>query len=181
MKKVIITSMLAIASLNAFAGSASLEVGDLDGRSGSANQSNINLIVRENVFKNFVGDVQISSTKTDVTNTISTRIEAGVTGLVPVGRLTGYVRTAVGERFGTSNFSYYSVEPGVRIPFGNLTAQVGWRYRDSFSDGNNDQTRTWRTGVSYALTKQDAIGVRFDQVRGNSNQNALAFNYTKGF
>ena len=181
MKKVIITSILAIAAVNAFAGSASLEVGDLDGRNGSANQSNINLIVRENISKNFVGDVQLSSTKTDVTNAISTRIELGGTGLVPMGGLTGYVRAAVGERFGTSDFSYYSVEPGVRVPFGNLTAQVGWRFRDSFSSGQNDQTRTWRTGVSYALTRTDTIGVRFDRVRGNTNQNALAFNYTKGF
>jgi hypothetical protein len=35
--------------------------------------------------------------------------------------------------------------------------------------------------MSYALTKQDAVGVRYDQVRGDTNQNNLAFNYTRKF
>jgi hypothetical protein len=46
---------------------------------------------------------------------------------------------------------------------------------------NGDTTETVRAGVSYALTKQDAIGVRYDKVTGDAKQNVVAVNYTRSF
>jgi hypothetical protein len=96
-----------------------------------------------------------------------------------------YTRAAIGEKFtNTSNFSYYSVEPGVTAPIGStgLTARVGYRFRNAFDpSANADTTRTWRAGLSYDLTKKDTIGVRYDRVRGDSNADGIAVNYTRSF
>jgi hypothetical protein len=118
---------------------------------------------------------------------LTTRAEAGLTGAYPVAGISLYTRAAVGEKFTGSttygNFGYYSVEPGVLVPIGKtgLTARVGYRFRSAFDTANNDTTRTSRAGVSYTLTKKDTIGVRYDQMRGDSNQNVWAFNYSRSF
>jgi hypothetical protein len=65
---------------------------------------------------------------------------------------------------------------------GNFTGKIGYRYRSAFdSTAYGDQTNTWRTSVSYALTKKDEIGVGFDKVRGDNKQDSWAVKYTRGF
>jgi hypothetical protein len=96
-----------------------------------------------------------------------------------------YLRVATGQKTtSTTNFNYYSVEPGITAPIGStgITARLGYRFRDAYDNAvNADQTRTVRAGLSYALTKQDAVGVRYDRVRGDTNSNNVAFNYTRSF
>ena len=94
------------------------------------------------------------------------------------------MRTALGQKFtSATNFTYYSVEPGVAVPVGStgVTAKVGYRFRNAIDTANNDTTRTWRAGLSYDLTAKDTIGVRYDKMRGDTNQNIVAVNYTRGF
>ena len=62
-----------------------------------------------------------------------------------------------------------------------MSAKLGWRYREAFNNVNADTTRTWRAGLSYDLTKKDAVGVRYDRMRGDTNQNIVAVNYTRSF
>lgn len=183
MKKIVAILGLSLAA-QAFAGSFTIEGQDINNATGS-DQKNYNLTVRENITKNVTGDVQFSNNYTNGTNAVSsTRIEAGVTPTVGLGPVTGYTRVAVGQRSGTaSDWSYYSVEPGVTAPLGNgFKARLGWRYRNAFdATANADLTRTWRAGVSYDLTKVDTVGVRYDRVQGDSNQKVWALNYTRGF
>ena len=92
--------------------------------------------------------------------------------------------TAQTPNTNTTNFTYYSVEPGVKAAFQyfpGLTARVGYRFRDAVDSANNDTTRTWRAGLDYALTKKDTIGLGYDSVRGDSNQNIVKVNYSRGF
>jgi len=187
MKKILAILALAISG-SVFAGSVTIEGQDVSGQ-GSADQKNFNMTAKQDINKNFAGHVQVSTTQTDGTNAVSTRLEAGVTGSVALfGPVSGYTTVAVGEKFssaGTGNFAYYSVEPGVTAPIGNtgLTAKVGYRYRTAFEDANvnKDTTQTIRAGLSYAVTKQDSVGVRYDQVRGDVKQNIVAVNYTRSF
>ena len=122
----------------------------------------------------------------DSTGAVSnSRIEGSVTGRTTLGFFSPYLRLGVGQKFTTiTNYSYYSVEPGITAPLANtgLTARLGYRYRTAV-DSNTyaDTTDTWRLGLSYALTKQDTVGIRYDQVRGDTNQNNWAFNYTRNF
>ena len=174
---------LAISS-SAFAASVTVTGANVDGVQGSPNQTQYGLGVKENINKNFAGDVSFLNVQTSNTNALSTRLEAGLTGENTYGMFTPYARVAVGEKYtNTSNFTYYSIEPGVKVPFGKtgVTGQVGYRFRSAVDTANNDTTRTWRAGVSYAVTKVDSIGLRYDSVRGDQNQNIVAVSYTRGF
>jgi hypothetical protein len=182
MKKLLAILAMATAG-TVFAGSFTVEGQKIDNLTG-ADQKQYSLSVKENITKEIAGDVSFSNTTTDSTGALTTRLEGGLTGLTQqVGPVIGYVRAAVGQRYSnTADFSYYSVEPGVLIPIGNFTGKIGYRYRSAFdSTANGDQTNTWRAGLSYALTKQDTVGVRYDQMRGDSKQNVVAVNYTRGF
>ena len=182
MKKLLAILAMATAG-TVFAASVTVE-GQKVGSIGSADQRTYGLSVKENITKELTGDVSFSNTTTDGTSTLTTRLEGGLTGTTQqVGPVIGYVRLAAGQKYSnTADFSYYSVEPGVMIPMGNFTGKIGYRYRSAVdSTANGDQTNTWRAGLSYALTKKDAVGVRFDQVRGDSKQDTWAVNYTRSF
>jgi hypothetical protein len=186
MKKILAILALAISS-SAFAGSISFEGQALDGNSGTPDQKNFNMTARGSINDNFTAHAQVSTTQTNSTNAVSTRLETGVTGTVGLfGPVKGYTTLAIGEAYKSAgNFAYYSVEPGVLMPIAStgLTARVGYRYRTAFNDANvnNDTTQTVRVGLSYAITKQDSVGVRYDKVSGDGHQNGYAVNYTRSF
>jgi hypothetical protein len=117
-------------------------------------------------------------------NKISSRIDIGAIPKMNLyGPINGYTRIALGEKLSTSgNFDYYAVEPGVRSTLGyGFWGQVGWRFRTPFNVANNDTTRTWRTSLNYDVTKQDTVGIRLDNMRGDQNQNIYNVNYVRSF
>jgi hypothetical protein len=187
MKKLLaLVAILATGSV--FAASGTIEYQDINGVNNTpTDQNQYSLTVKESINKNFVGDLGISQTtnKTSGSDTLtSTRTEAGLTGSTSMFGVAPYVRTAIGQKFSsTTNFTYYSVEPGVAVPVAStgITAKVGYRFRNAVDTANNDTTRTWRAGLSYDLTAKDTIGVRYDKMRGDTNQNIVAVNYTRGF
>jgi hypothetical protein len=192
MKKILAILAMATISSGVFAASATIEYENINGvGSTPKDQRNVNLTVRENINANFVGDVQLSNTANVGSDgnkdaASSFRAETGLTGLYDLGPANLYTRVAIGEKYSTTtNFAYYSVEPGVIVPFGStgLSAKVGYRFRTAISDANtyNDTTDTTRIGLAYDITKKDQVAVRFDRVRGDSQQNAWNFNYTRGF
>jgi hypothetical protein len=188
MKKVLLAILAMAVSSGVFAASATLEYQDINGVQNTPNdQRNINLTVKESINKSFTGDVQLSNTYNNTATSdaaSSFRAEGGLTGSVPlIANVSGYTRVAVGQKFTTTtNFGYYSVEPGVTLPIGaGFSAKVGYRFRNAFDTANNDTTRTWRAGLGYDINKNNAIGVGYDQVRGDSNQNVIKVSYTRGF
>jgi len=185
MKKTIAVLALAVTSSVFAADSITLERSSID-NVGSTNQTQYQMMYKHGFTNNLTGDVQFQNTTNDTTSALSTRIEGGVTVSEKIASPVGlYVRTAVGQKYSnTTDFSYWSVEPGVTadIPGTSLSVKVGYRYRTAFdSTKNADQTNTMRYGLSYALTKVDAIGVRYDRVNGDSDQKTIAVNYTRSF
>lgn len=174
-----------------FAGSATIEGQQMQGTGNTPtlDQRNVNLTVRENITKNFIGDIQLSDTWNNTAKSSaasSFRLEGGLTGQTDplIAGVKLYTRAAVGQKVTTTaNYGYYSIEPGVIAPLGaGFTAKVGYRFRNAFDPSSySDTTRTIRAGVSYAITDKDAVGVRYDRVRGDAEQNAIAVNYTRSF
>ena len=187
MKVKLVALTALFASSVAFAGSATFEYQDIDGKKNTPqDQTNWSVTVKETLTKGLAGDVALSQTNNKVSGPdtlASTRTEGGLTASTTLGALTPYVRGGLGYKYlGTTNFSYYSVEPGASVGLGGgFTAKLGWRYREAFSNANADTTRTVRAGVAYDLTKNDQIGVRYDRMRGDWNQNIVAVNYTRAF
>jgi len=181
MKKIVIASLIALAG-SAFAASVTLEGQNQIGDKGATDSTNSQITVRESLNKMLTVDVGSTQYTTAGTHALSTRDEAGLTLAMPVGPVGVYTRVAAGDKFtNTTHFGYYSVEPGVTYTIGAVTAKVGFRFRDAFNEANLDATRTTRAGVSYAVTKKDAIGVRFDRVTGDSTNHSYNVSYTRSF
>jgi hypothetical protein len=185
MKKILAILAMAISG-SVYAASATVEYQDQTGVKGTTDSSLYLLSVSEDINKNFAAGITTNFGAKDSNGAVSnSRIEGSMTGKTTIGLFSPYMRLAAGQKFTTvTNYSYYSVEPGVTAPLGNtgFTARLGYRYRTAFdSTTYADTTDTWRLGLSYAVTKQDTVGVRYDQVRGDTNQNNWAFNYTRRF
>jgi len=149
-----------------------------------SNQITLSVKAPINPLLSVDGAVQAQSTET--TNKLSSRLEAGLTAQKAIfGPVAGYARLGLGEKLSSSSeaFGYYSAEVGAiyATPVTGLTAKVGYRVRNAFSDNQADSSKTVRYSVSYALTKVDTIGVRYDDVRGDGAAKASAFFYTRGF
>lgn len=183
MKKLLATAILGLASLSAMAGSATVEYSNADGVNGAKNSTGYLISFNESITKTLTGGFQMTTNQTDGTNSVSTRVETFLTPTYALGFGTAYIRGAVGTRLNSAGTSeYYAVEPGIIVPLNNkISVRAGYRYRAAFDDHIADTTRTGRLGVTYALTKHDAVTVRYDRVRGDSNQNSMNFAYTRRF
>jgi hypothetical protein len=185
MKKIALATVLALAATLASAVEVRLEGQDADGKNGTAGSTNYELSVKQAINNSFAGDITATQYRTDNTNALANRFEAGVTGTTALyGPVTGYTRVALGQKFvnNAGSFGYYSVEPGVAAGLGyGVTASLGYRFRDAFSNTQDDLTRTWRAKVGYDLTKNDNVYVGYDRQRGDSNQNITKVGYIHRF
>ena len=94
-----------------------------------------------------------------------------------------YIGGRLGEKVSSStNFSHYAVDGGVKFPLvAGLTGDVGARYRNAFESGKDFKTTRVHTAVGYALTKQDAIAVRWSRSYGDEEKDAWRLQYTRSF
>jgi hypothetical protein len=187
MKKLLAILTLSLLSIGTtFAATGTIEYQDVTGVQGTADSRNYRLGISEKINNNFSGDVSMVTTAKESNGSVSSsRLEGGLTGSASYGLFKPYVRVATGQKFTTTtNFTYYSVEPGVSMPIANtgFTAKLGWRYRNAYdSAANADETKTWRTTLSYAITPRDSVAVRFDRVRGDLNQDIWVMGYSRSF
>jgi hypothetical protein len=65
--------------------------------------------------------------------------------------------------------------------FAGLTGDVGARYRNAFETANNYETTRVHAAVAYALTKQDAVAVRWSRSYGDEEKDAWRLQYTRSF
>ena len=183
MKKFIALAVLAVSGAAFAGGFGSVEYSSRDGVDGAADARATKVTMGTDLNQTFKADLSLRQ-KADTDNNLSdTRFEGGLTGTVPTGvpGLSVYGRGAVGEKFkSSSNYSYYSVEPGIKYAVTPvLSIKAGYRYRAAMDSTNADTTRTYRLGAEYALTKNYFLGLGYDQVRGDSKYNAT--NVSVGF
>jgi len=182
MKKFIVLAILAMSGTAFAGGFGAVEYSSRDGVDGTADARATKVTMGTDLNQTFKADFSLRQ-KTDTDNDLSdTRLEGGLTGTVPVATgLSAYGRLGVGEKFKSStNYSYYSVEPGVKYAVTpELSVKLGYRYRAAMDSVNADTTRAWRIGAEYALTKNYFVGLGYDRVRGDSDYNAT--NISVGF
>lgn len=186
MKKFALATVLALAALGASAADLRLEYNDLDGKNGTASSTTYELGIKEAINQNFAADIVVKQNRVDNTDALSNRVEAGLTGTLPLGPLTGYTRVALGEKYtsGSAGYGYYSVEPGVIAPiavFPGLSASIGYRFQDTFNDSRADLTRTWRTKLGYDINKSNNVYIGYDVQRGDSDANITKVGYIHKF
>jgi hypothetical protein len=94
-----------------------------------------------------------------------------------------YLGGRLGERITSStHFSTYAIDAGVKFPLAaGFTGDVGGRYRNAFASGKAYETQRVHATVGYALTKQDAVAVRFSRSYGDEEKDAWRLSYTRSF
>jgi opacity protein-like surface antigen len=138
------------------------------------NRQGVNFTLGRNIGNGITLDVgqQFRTEKLNSNNGESTnRLEAGAAYQYGLTKdISLYTRGAIGEKFTSSDdYLYYSIEPGVKAQVTkDLTAKVGYRYRDAFNDTKDEKTNTARIGVEYALAKDQAVTLGVDRSYGAS-------------
>lgn len=131
-------------------------------------------------------DLQFGASRDDGSNQqLDNSVEARLQKMWPVGMssLKLGARLGLGEKFTTAkDFSYFTIEPKAEYALTDaLSLKTSWRYRNSFSDSNNYQTRTWKIGAGYDVTKQDEVEFKYFMKRGDSDTNGVLVEYTHSF
>ena len=187
MKNFALATVLALTAFCATAAEVKIEAQNAVGEGTTANQTVYELGIKEAINSNFAGDIVVKNYRTDGTDVLSTRYEAGLTGTASLfGPVSGYTRVSIGENYksGSDGFSYYAVEPGVSTPisyFPGVSASLGYRFQDAFGSGHSDTTRTWRSNLSYDLNKTNAVYLGYDVQRGDSEANITKVGYVHRF
>ena len=181
MKKMLAVALFGLAGL-ANAGSFIVEYSPVKGI-GRPDGTGYLIKAGETIAKNLELDVQASTAQSDGTNSVSTRLEMGLTPKVDIGFGTFYTKVALGRKLDAKgNKDYYGIESGVIVPLNDkFSLRYGYRFRDGYGGDTGERTDTHRLGVGYNLTKTDAINVRFDRQRGDSNQDSWNFAYIRRF
>lgn len=187
MKKTVLAAVMALATIGASAQSLTVDGQYFEPKSGSDTRQ-IGLTYKTAINPVFAvdGTVQFSQESAGTYKTTG-RAEVGLTAQKQfIGPFDGFARLAVGQKSasGVEGFGYHSQEVGAiwNTPVNGLSAKVGYRWRDSFADGRGDTSETRRYAVSYALTKKDTVGVRYDDVyKGDGKGTATAVFYTRKF
>jgi hypothetical protein len=181
MKKMLAVALLALAGA-ANAGSFIVEYSPVKGI-GRPDGTGYLIKAGENITKNVELDVQAAIAQSDGTNAVSTRLETGLTPRFDIGFGTFYTKFGLGRKLDArGNKDYFGIESGVIVPLNNkISLRYGYRYRDGLGGDTGERTDTHRLGASYNLTKTDAINVRFDRQRGDSEQDSWNFAYIRRF
>lgn len=117
----------------------------------------------------------------DISSGLEVRIRKNWTNAV--GKLSPWAGVRAGESIKKNdNWLYYAVEGGVKFPIaGALSGDIGYRYRNAFEQWRDFETNRVHAMVSYAITKQDSVGVRYARSYGDSETNAIRLSYTRSF
>jgi len=196
MKKVLTILALTITT-SVFAQGVTMEFERERGTQSPNTMSNTIKVAPYIKFDNGVkADIMFAGSKDDgqvkgSNNPLENQIEARVQKMWEIGYgVKAGARVSVGEMVngvynsaGTSQtFAYYTIEP--KASYGltkDLSLAAAWRYRNSFNDTYAYQTRTWKVGADYALTKKDEIGARYLVKRGDFNSNGVELTYSRAF
>lgn len=166
-------------------GYAGIKVETRDGRDSTADSNTFSMTVGKSLNQYLNAEIYTRLKNEDGTDSNNTRLEGALVGAVatPVDGLSVYTRGAVGKKFDhTSDYNYWSIEPGVKYAVtNNIALKAGVRFRDAFTNSNNDSTTTYRLGAEYALNKNQAVTAGFDRASGDSDYNAFGLGYNVKF
>jgi hypothetical protein len=160
-------------------GYASIEYNDESNRKTGAENINTGLVVGTKI-DGVDYSIKMANSQTEIGNgSITQALE--VRARKTFGAV--YFGGRLGERMTSStHFSYYAIDSGVKFPLvSGFTADVGARYRNAFESGKLYETTRGHVSVGYALTKQDAVAVRWSRSYGDEEKDAVRLQYSRGF
>jgi hypothetical protein len=176
---VVFASLLIAGSAVAAGGYASVEYSDESNRLTGAENINHAVVIGSKIdtvdYSIKMANSQTELGSGSITQALEVRAKKNFGAVYFGGR--------VGERITSStHFSYYAIDSGVKFPLvAGFTADVGARYRNAFESGKLYETTRGHVAVGYALTKQDAVAVRWSRSWGDEEKDAVRLQYTRSF
>lgn len=166
-------------------GYASFEYYDETNRQTKADNIAGAVVVGVKTTDNWDYSLKASGSQAEFGNgTISTAVETRIRKNFPkaLSVFSPWVGVRLGESIkSTEHFTYYAAEAGVKFPLvGDLSGDIGYRYRDAFTQDNFSTNRYYAL-VSYAITKQDSLGLRFSRSYRDEEKDAWRLSYTRSF
>lgn len=184
--KILAVTTLLVASAAQAGGYADLQYYQEENR--NTNKENIKyaVTVGNKVDGGWDYSLKLETSQTEVGNgSISEGVEVRVRKGLELGVLKPYIGVRLGEKIGSSShFSHYAVDAGTKFPLiGSLSGDLGYRYRNAFDIVNAYQSNRYHAALSYAITKQDAVAVRYSQAYGDAaeEKNSWRFTYSRSF
>lgn len=166
-------------------GYASIEYTDEHNRVTDADNIKGAVVIGLKTPENWDYSAKLESSQAELGNgSISTGAETRIRKSFPnaLGVFSPWVGIRLGQSIkSTEHFGYYAAEGGVKFPIaGALSGDVGYRYKDAFAKDGQQTDRVYAL-VSYALTKQDSVGIRFTRSYGDEEKDGWRLNYTRSF
>ena len=129
--------------------------------------------------------LKMESSQAELGNgTVSSGVETRIRKSFPnaIGIFSPWAGIRLGQSIkSTEHFGYYAAEGGLKFPLvGGLSGDVGYRYKDAFNK-DGQQTDRYYALVSYAITKQDSVALRFTRSEGDEKKDAWRLSYTRSF
>lgn len=129
---------------------------------------------------------KLETSQAEVGNgSISEGVEVRVRKSFAVGPFKPYLGVRLGEKIGSSShFTHYAVDAGTKFPLiGALSGDLGYRYRDAVDTTNEYRSDRYHAALSYAITKQDSVALRYSQAYGDTSEekNSWRLTYSRQF
>ena len=164
------------------AGYATYEYSEEENRATDANNISNAVVVGVKAAEGWDYSLKTSTSQTALgSGTISSGLEVRAKKSFGAFYLGGRLGESIKS---TTHFSYYAVDAGVKFPLvAGFTGDVGGRYRNAIDSDVNSTYETQRVHatVGYALTKKDAVAVRFSRSYGDEEKDAWRLSYTRSF
>jgi hypothetical protein len=130
--------------------------------------------------------LKYESSQAEIGNgSISTGLEVRARQNIDLGTFKPYVGIRLGEKLtSTTSFAHYAFDGGVKFPIvGALSGDVGARFRNAFDTVNDFDSKRAHAAVSYAVTKNDSVALRYSKSYGADSEakNDWRLSYSHAF
>lgn len=188
--KILAVAALMVAGLAHAGGYTEFQYYNEENRNTKADNMKLGVVVGNKTADKWDYSVKVETSQAELGNGsigqgVEGRVRKSFDSTVMGIKVNPYVGVRVGEKISSSeNFTYYAVDAGVKFPLLSnwLTGDVGYRYRDAFG-GQDFQSNRVHAAVSYAITKNDSISVRYSQSYGavSDEKNSWRLAYSHSF
>ncbi|MFY8212588.1 MAG: hypothetical protein ACOVLB_07995 [Candidatus Nanopelagicus sp.] len=188
-KLVAVAAMLVAGAAQA-GGYTSLELSSEEKRATGDDSTKYGVVVGVKVDGGMDYSLKVDTSQTEIgngsiSNGVELRAKKTLAGISAYD-IKPYIGVRVGQKIQSDdNFSHYAVDYGIKFPIiGDIVfLDLGGRHRNAFDTANVMRSNRAHALVSWNLTKQDTVGVRYSQAYGDTGEekNAIRLSYTRSF
>jgi hypothetical protein len=181
LSKILALAVLMIAGTAQAAGYTTFEYHQEEKRSDSSTKDKLGVVVGTKTEGGQDYSVKLDVNQSEWgTGSVGSGVELRARQGFKVAGVSPYVGVRLGQKLGTDeSFSHYAADVGVKFPIvGALSGDVGARYRNAFQTANEFKSTRYHAMVSYAITKNDSVGLRYSQAYGDTSEEKNAYRVT---